>query len=130
MGLARGTMLGSCEVIGELGVGGMGEVYRARDTKLGREVAVKALPLALARDTERLARFEREAQVLAALNHPNIAVLFELKEIAGATYLIMELVDGMTLAQRIAQGRVSIDEALNLARQLAEALEAAHERGI
>ena len=130
MRLARGTTIGSCEILGELGAGGMGEVYRGRDTKLGREVAIKALPDAFAHDVERLARFEREAQVLASLNHPNIAIIHELKEAGGSKYLILELVEGETLAERIARGRLPIEEALDIARQIAEAFEAAHEKGV
>src|SRR5215831_15562609 len=122
--------LGSCEILGEIGAGGMGEVYRGRDTKLGRDVAVKALPDAFAQDADRLARFEREAQVLAALNHPNLAIIHELKEVDGSKYLILELVEGDTLAERIARGPIPVDEALKIAGQIAEALEAAHEKGI
>src|SRR5262245_45004631 len=108
----------------------MGEVFRGRDTKLGRDVAVKALPDTFAHGAGRLARFEREAQVLAALNHPNLAVIHELKEVDGSKYLILELVEGETLAERIARGALPLDEALGFARQIAEALEAAHEKGI
>jgi Tol biopolymer transport system component len=108
----------------------MGEVYRGRDTKLGRDVAVKALPSGLSKDSERLARFEREAQILASLNHPNIAIIHELKEVDGAKYLIMELIEGQTLAERIVHGPVPMVEALSIARQIAEALEAAHDKGI
>jgi Tol biopolymer transport system component len=130
MGLSRGTQLGSCEILELLGTGGMGEVYRGRDTRLGRDVAIKALPAAFAQDRERLARFEREAQVLAALNHPSLAVIHELKEFNGAKYLILELVEGETLAERIARGPLPLAEALALARQIAQAMEAAHEKGI
>jgi Tol biopolymer transport system component len=122
--------LGSCEILGEIGRGGMGEVYRGRDTKLGRDVAVKALPDAFAHDAERLARFEREAQVLASLNHPNIAIIYELKEVGPSKYLIMELVEGDTLAERIRRGSLPIEEALDVAQQIADALEAAHEKGV
>jgi len=108
----------------------MGEVYRARDTKLKRDVAVKVLPAALASDPDRLARFQREAEVLASLNHPNIAAIYGLEEADGVKALVMELVEGPTLADRIAQGAMPVDEALPIARQMAEALEAAHERGI
>jgi eukaryotic-like serine/threonine-protein kinase len=128
--LSPGTRLESCEILDLLGSGGMGEVYRGRDTKLGREVAVKALPAAFAHNAERLARFEREAQVLAALNHPNIAVIHELKEVDGAQYLILELVEGATLAEHIAGGPLPTPEALGIARQIAEALETAHDKGI
>jgi serine/threonine protein kinase len=108
----------------------MGEVYRARDTRLGRDVAVKALPSVFASDPARLARFEREAQVLATLNHPNLAIIHELKEVDGSKYLILELVEGETLAERIRRGPIPVDEALNIARQIAEALEVAHDKGI
>ncbi len=118
------------EVVELLGAGGMGEVYRARDTRLGRDVAVKVLPEEFARDTERLARFEREAQLLASLNHPNIAAVYGLEESAGERYLILELVPGETLAERLARGPLALDETLEVVRQVAQALEAAHERGI
>src|SRR5437879_11172985 len=130
MALAPGTHLDSCEILDLLGSGGMGEVYRGRDTKLGREVAVKALPAAFAHNAERLARFEREAQALAALNHPNIAIIHELKDVGGARYLILELVEAGTLAEHIAGGPIPVAEALAMARQIAEALEAAHDKGI
>jgi eukaryotic-like serine/threonine-protein kinase len=118
--------LGPYEILGLLGTGGMGEVYRARDTKLGREVAIKVIPDAFAQDADRLARFAREAQVLAALNHPNIAAIYGIEERA----LVMELVEGPTLAERIASGPIPLAEALPLASQLAEAMEYAHEKGI
>src|SRR6187200_2521454 len=108
----------------------MGEVYRATDTNLKRQVAIKVLPEAVAADAERLVRFQREAEVLASLNHPNIAIIHGLEKSAGATGLVMELVEGPTLADRIAQGLIPIDEALPIAKQIAEALEAAHEQGI
>src|SRR2546426_10240068 len=101
MALAAGTRLGSCEILSLLGAGGMGEVYRARDTKLGREVALKVLPEAFARDADRMARFQREAQVLASLNHPNIAAIYGLEDSGGVRALVMELVEGPTLAERI-----------------------------
>ena len=123
MALSRGTQIGSCEILDLLGAGGMGEVYRGRDAKLGRDVAVKALPEAFAHDATRLARFEREAQALAALNHPNIAIIHDLKEVEGSQYLIMELIEGDTLAERIARGPLSLDEALKLAVQIADAFE-------
>src|SRR5215467_11908530 len=113
-------------IISKLGEGGMGEVWRATDTKLNRDVAIKILPDAFAQDAGRMARFAREAQVLAALNHPNIAVIHGVEERA----LVMELVPGPTLAERIAQGAIPPDEALGIAKQIAEALEYAHERGI
>ena len=130
MTLAAGTRFGSYEVVGRLGAGGMGEVYRARDTKLGREVAVKTLPAAVAADPDRIARFNREAKTLAALNHANIAAIYGLEEIGGDKALILELVEGPTLADRIAEGRIPLDEALGIAKQIADALDAAHEAGI
>jgi Tol biopolymer transport system component len=130
MALASGAHVGSYEILSSLGAGGMGEVYRARDRRLDRTVAIKILPEALANDPERIARFEREAKTLAALNHPNIAHLYGLEESDGARALVMELVEGPTLADRIAQGPIPIDEALPIAKQIAEALEAAHEQGI
>jgi serine/threonine-protein kinase len=114
------------KISAKLGEGGMGEVWRANDTKLGRDVAIKILPESLAQDADRLARFTREAQVLAALNHPNIAAIYGVEERA----LVMELVPGATLAERIGQGPLPVEEALAIARQIAEALEYAHERGI
>jgi Tol biopolymer transport system component len=131
--LTRGTKLGVYEVISSLGAGGMGEVYRARDTKLGRDVAVKILPDTFASDPERLARFEREARTLAALNHPHIAHIYGMEGATSATpwnALVMELVEGEDLAQWIERGPIPLDEALPIARQIAEALEAAHEQGI
>jgi eukaryotic-like serine/threonine-protein kinase len=130
MALAPGARLGPYEVTAQIGVGGMGEVYCATDTNLKRAVAIKVLSEVLASDVERLARFQREAEVLAALNHPNIAQIHGLETSDGTTALVMELVEGPTLADRITQGAVSIDEALPIARQIAEALEAAHEQGI
>jgi eukaryotic-like serine/threonine-protein kinase len=130
MMITAGTKIGSYEIIAEIGKGGMGEVYRARDGKLGRDVALKVLPEAFARDAERMARFQREAKVLASLNHPNIASIYGLED-SGATHaLVMELVEGPTLADRIEQARIPIDESLGIARQIADALEYAHERGI
>jgi eukaryotic-like serine/threonine-protein kinase len=130
MALTPGTRLGPYEILSPLGAGGMGEVYRARDTTLGREVALKILPEAFAADPERLARFQREAQLLASLNHPNIAAIYGLEESAGVRALVLELVEGPTLADRIAQGAIPLDETLPVARQIAEALEVAHEQGI
>jgi len=128
--LAPGVRLGPYEILAPLGAGGMGEVYRAKDPRLSREVAIKVLPQALANDSERLARFRREAQVLAALNHSQIAAIYGLEETGGAEALVLELVEGETLAERIARGPVPLEEALPLARQIAEGLEFAHERGI
>jgi Tol biopolymer transport system component len=137
MSLAAGTRLGSYEVVSPLGAGGMGEVYRARDAKLGRDVALKILPDTFASDPERLARFEREAKTLASLNHPNIAHIYGFEEgpdvasgFSRTRALVMELVEGEDLSQRIARGPIPIDEALPIARQIAAALEAAHEQGI
>jgi serine/threonine protein kinase/Tol biopolymer transport system component len=127
--LQAGMRLGSYEVLSALGAGGMGEVYRARDIKLGRDVAIKILPSAFTADPERLARFEREARVLAALNHPNIAAIHGSEDAQGAPALILEFVDGVTLAERLIR-RIPISETLAIARQIAEALEAAHEKGI
>jgi eukaryotic-like serine/threonine-protein kinase len=130
MSLQPGTRLGAYEITGTLGAGGMGEVYRARDTRLHRDVALKVLPETFASDTDRLARFDREAQVLASLNHPNIAQIYGLESSNGVLALVMELVEGPTLADRIATGPIPLDEALAIAKQIAHALEAAHERGI
>lgn len=128
--LDAGTRLGPFEVLGTLGAGGMGEVYRARDTRLGRDVALKILPATFANDVDRLNRFEREAQVLASLNHPHIAAIYGLEDSDTGRALVLELVEGETLADRLARGPMPIDEALPVARQIAEALEAAHEHGI
>jgi len=121
MSLAAGTRLGPYEILGPIGAGGMGEVYLATDTKLGRDVALKILPDAFAQDAERMARFEREAQVLAALNHPKIAAIYRIENRA----LVMELVEGES-----PKGQLPLETVLNYARQIAEALEAAHEKGI
>jgi eukaryotic-like serine/threonine-protein kinase len=125
-----GKTLGQYEIQSLLGQGGMGEVYRARDTRLGRTVAVKILPKATAQDRERMQRFEREARLLASLNHTNIATLFGFEQFEGLHFLVMEFVDGPTLAERIARGPIPVAEALAIARQIAEALEAAHEKGV
>jgi Tol biopolymer transport system component len=130
LALTPGTRLGPYEILSAIGSGGMGEVYRARDAKLGRDVAIKVLPESLADDRERLARFSREAQVLAALNHPNIAHIHGFEDSTGVPALVMEMVEGSTLADRISKGPMPIDEALAIAKQIAEALEAAHEQGI
>jgi serine/threonine protein kinase/dipeptidyl aminopeptidase/acylaminoacyl peptidase len=130
MALAAGTKLGSYEVLSAIGAGGMGEVYQAHDTKLGRDVAIKVLPEAFAHDSERLSRFQREAKMLAALNHPNIATIHGLEQSGGTSYLVMELVSGETLAERLKAGPLGVEEALKIAVQIAEALEAAHEKSI
>ena len=130
MPLQSGTKLGTYEIIAAIGAGGMGEVYRAKDSKLGREVAIKVLPDALSQDKERLARFEREAKLLASLNHPGIATLFGLEEDAGKPFLVMELVEGETLSEQIARGPLPVEVALPLFQQIAEALEAAHEKAV
>ena len=130
MTLNVGARFGSYEILDKLGVGGMGEVYRARDTKLGRDVAIKVLPEAFSKDRERLDRFEREARLLAQLNHTNIATIYDLEELDGQRLLVMELVEGETLADRIARGPIPIDEAIPLFTQIAEGLEAAHDKGI
>ena len=128
--LAPGARVGDFEISALLGVGGMGEVYRARDRQLGREVAIKVLPPAFAKEPERLARFERESRILASLNHPNIAAIHSVERIDGLHLLILELIDGPTLADRLQDGPMVVADALGIARQLAEALAAAHERGI
>src|SRR5215475_11809207 len=130
MALALGTRLGPYEITASIGAGGMGEVYRARDTRLKRDVALKILPESFAADADRLARFQREAEVLASLSHPNIAGIYGIEESNGTRALVMELVEGEDLSQRIARGRIPLDEALPIARGIAEALEAAHEQGI
>src|SRR5882672_11482833 len=130
MPLTPGTRIGPYEIVAPIGAGGMGEVYRARDTKLNRDVAIKVLPDLFASDPERLARFTREAQTLASLNHPNIAIIHGLEQAGEVHALVMELVTGEDLSQRIARGAIPIDEALRIAKQIAEALEAAHEQGI
>ena len=130
MSLVPGTRLGPYEITGQIGAGGMGEVYRATDTNLKRAVAIKVLPDEVSADPERLTRFQREAEVLASLNHPNIAAIYGLERSGVATALVMELVDGPTLADRIAQGPIPVNEALGIAKQIAEGLEAAHEHEI
>jgi serine/threonine protein kinase len=128
--LQPGERLGNYAVLSSLGAGGMGEVYKAKDLRLGREVAIKVLPEAFSADKERLARFEREAKLLAALSHANVATLYELNESDGLPLLVMELVEGETLEERIARGPLSVDEAIPLFVEIAEGLEAAHEKGI
>jgi len=128
--LALGTRLGPYEVIALLGAGGMGEVYRARDVKLSRDVAIKILLGPVAADPERLSRFQREARTLASLSHPNIGGIHGLIEAKGITALVLELVEGPTRADGVARGAIPLDEALQVARQIADALEAAHEQGI
>ena len=130
MALTPGTRLGPYEIVSAIGAGGMGEVYRATDTKLKRQVAIKVLPESLAADPDRLARFQREAEVLASLNHPHIAAIYGIEDTTDAKALVMELVEGPTLADRLARGAMPLDEALPIAKQIAEALEAAHEQGI
>src|SRR5437763_13671044 len=130
MDITIGTQLGSHEITALLGKGGMGEVYRARDTKLKREVAIKILPDEFSTDPERVSRFQREAEVLASLNHPNIAAIHSLEEANGSRFLVLELVEGETLDDRLRRGPLPIDEALNIAEQMCEALEAAHEKGV
>src|SRR5438552_12183978 len=124
------TKLGSYEITGLLGKGGMGEVYRARDSRLKRDVAIKVLPEEFSRDAERVARFQREAEVLASLNHPHIAAIHHLETFEDSRVLILELAEGETLAERLKRGAIPAGEALEIARQRAEALEAAHEKGV
>jgi len=128
--MTPGTKLGPYEILSAIGAGGMGEVYRARDPKLGRDVAIKVLPEVFAGDVARMARFQREAKVLASLDHPNIASIYGLEDSGGTRALVMQLVEGPTLADRIKQGPIPVDEAVRIARQIADALEYAHERGI
>src|SRR3989441_7636332 len=130
MTLKTGTKLGTYEIVGPLGVGGMGEVYRAKDSKLKREIAIKVLPEAFSQDAERISRFQREAEVLASLNHPHIAAIYDLGSFGDSRFLVLELVEGDTLGDRIARGAIPLNEALSIASQIAEALEAAHEKGV
>jgi eukaryotic-like serine/threonine-protein kinase len=130
MSLRPGARLGSYEILAAIGAGGMGEVYRATDTSLKRQIAIKVLPASVAADADRLARFQREAGVLAQLNHPNIAAICGLAQSRAAPALVMELVEGPTLADRLTQGAIPVDEALPMARQIADALRAAHAQGI
>src|SRR5260370_8230196 len=128
--LSVGDKLGHYQILAPLGAGGMGEVYRANDTQLERDVAIKVLPRALANDPERLARFDREAKILAALNHPNIAVIYGLVESGGERALVMELVEGETLTSVIKRGPMSVKDTCEAGRQIAEALEPAHDKGV
>jgi serine/threonine-protein kinase len=130
MALTIGTQLGSYEITALLGKGGMGEVYRARDTKLKREVAIKILPEEFSRDPERIGRFQREAEALALLNHPNIGAIYDIQEANESRFLVLELVEGETLADRLRRGPIPVEDALKIAQSIAEALEAAHEKGI
>src|SRR3989441_8896766 len=130
MAIAVGHQLGSHEITALIGRGGMGEVYRARDTKLKRDVAIKILPDEFSRDSDRVSRFQREAEVLASLNHPNIAAIYDVEEAGGTRYLVLELVEGETLADRLKRGALRLEEALHVAKSICEALEAAHEKGV
>lgn len=130
MAILPGKRVGPYEILSAIGAGGMGEVYRAHDGRLNRDVALKVLPEISAADPDRMARFEREARVLGALNHPNIAAIYGVEEFGSGRALVMELVEGPTLADRIAAGPVAVDEALPIAKQVAEALEYAHDHGV
>ncbi len=130
MSLTPGTKLGPYEILAPLGAGGMGEVYRARDTRLGRDVAVKVLPQHLSSNPEVRARFEREAKTVSSLNHPNICTLFDVGREGDTDYLVMELIDGETLATRLAKGALPVADVLRLGAQIADALERAHRAGI
>src|SRR5262245_55353049 len=130
MALTIGTQLGSHQITALLGKGGMGEVYRARDTKLKRDVAIKILPDEFSSDPARASRFQREAEVLALLNHPNIAAIYDLQVERETHYLVLELVEGETLADRVRRGPIPLDEALDIGKDICEALEAAHQSGI
>src|SRR5215475_8133468 len=130
MSIDVGRHLGSYEIISLLGKGGMGEVYRARDVKLKREVAIKVLPDEFSRDVDRLSRFQREAELLASLNHPNIAAIYDFEEAGGFRYLVLELVEGETLGERLRRGPIPASEVLGIAQQIVDALEAAHEKGV
>src|SRR5438046_561696 len=130
MPVSIGVQLGYHEITALIGRGGMGEVYRARDTKLKRDVAIKILPDEFSRDSDRVNRFQREAEVLASLNHPNIAAIYDVEEAGGTRYLVLELVEGETLADRLKRGALRLEEALHVAKSICEALEAAHEKGV
>src|SRR5262245_63553541 len=130
MTLSEGSRLGVYEILALLGTGGMGEVYRARDLKLGREVAIKVLPEAFAQDPARVARFEREARMLAAVNHPTIAAIYGAEEDGDVRYIVMELVEGDTLGECLTRGPLPVADALRVGAGIAEALEIAHEKGV
>jgi eukaryotic-like serine/threonine-protein kinase len=130
MAITIGQQLGPHQITALLGKGGMGEVYRAHDTRLNRDVAIKVLPDVFANDPERITRFHREAQSVAALNHPNIGAIYDVEEADGAKFLVLELVEGETLADVLQRGRLPLDETLNVAHQICEALEAAHQKGV
>src|SRR5215831_19897829 len=128
--LQSGSRIGNYHVLAPLGAGGMGEVYRARDTRLGRDVALKVLPSQFAGDPERLSRFQREARVLASLNHPNVGQIYGLEESGNVPCLVLELVEGETLSERLRRGPLPFEEAIEISRQITEGLEAAHAQGI
>ncbi len=130
MALQAGSTLGHYEVLAPLGVGGMGEVYRAKDLKLGREVAIKVLPEGFSKERERMSRFEREAKVLAGLNHPNIATLYSFEADGGTRFLVMEVVEGETLEKRLEKGALPIAQVLEIGRQIGDAIDAAHKAGV
>jgi len=130
MSLAAGDRIGPYEIVGTLGRGGMGEVWRARDARLNRDVAIKALPADVVNDPDRRARFEREARVLASLNHPNITAIYGVEDQRGSMFLVLELVEGPTLEDRLGRGALAIDETLAIAAQIAAGLEAAHDPGV
>ena len=130
MALTSGTKLGPYEIQSPLGAGGMGEVYRARDTKLGRDVALKVLPQQFTMDADRVARFEREARLLASLNHPHIGAIYGFESSGNVLALVLELVEGDTLGDRVFRGRLPLSEALAIAQQIADALDAAHQSGV
>ncbi len=130
MTLSSGTKLGLYEILSPIGAGGMGEVYLANDSKLDRQVAIKVLPETMTRDPERVARFEREAKLLASLNHPNLAAIHGFDDSDGTRFLVLEYVDGETLGSHLKNGPVAVEDALDIAKQMAEALEAAHEKGV
>jgi eukaryotic-like serine/threonine-protein kinase len=130
MAIQCGTQSGPYEILSAIGAGGMGDVYRARDPKLGRNLPIKVLPHTFARDVDRMARFQREAKILASLNHPNIAFIYGLEDAGNADALVVELIEGATLADRINSGPIPVDEDVRIARQIADAVEYAHERGI